>query len=122
LNEAFGEEADLVELSRELHARGMVSLDIHTILFIADGLLMCGFASISWLILLLTIWRTWAAGRVSTTGSSSPSRRYVQPVLARKCGRGLLADPWQPQASYYHSPCSIDYDSQTSVEVCVSTA
>ncbi|EAQ92507.1 hypothetical protein CHGG_00742 [Chaetomium globosum CBS 148.51] len=25
---------------------------------------------------------------------------------------------WQPQASYYHSPCPIDYDSQTLVEVC----
>lgn len=28
MNEAFGEEADLVELSKELHARGMVSLDV----------------------------------------------------------------------------------------------
>jgi hypothetical protein len=29
LNAAFGEEADLVELSKELHARGMVSSDIY---------------------------------------------------------------------------------------------
>lgn len=87
--------------------------------WIAD---MVDVASISWSILLPTIWRTWAVARVSTTGSSTPFHRYVLGCHNVESGRELLTDRWQPQASYYHSPCPIDYDSQTLVEVCVLPA
>ncbi|KAK3301181.1 glycoside hydrolase superfamily [Chaetomium fimeti] len=74
LNAAFGEEADLVELSAELHARGMyLMVDIVT-------------------------------NHMAYMG----------------CGTCVDYSQFNPfsSASYFHTSCSIDYDSQTSVEVC----
>jgi hypothetical protein len=83
VNSAFRTEADLAELSAELHAGGVMraSLQYHLPLIIV---LICRPAGMHIMVdFLLTTWRTWAAVPVSTTAGSTLFISNLCPHWAR---------------------------------------